>query len=53
MIITISLSTSDLARIEKVMGITSYNDIHESIVKAYGEMLDAAEGIKENEGAGE
>ena len=45
MIITISLSESDLQRISDVLGLTEYNDIHESIVKAYGDMLDAKEGL--------
>lgn len=45
MIITISLSESDLRRICDVLGLTEYNDIHESIVKAYGDMLDAKEGL--------
>lgn len=46
MIITISLSESDLKRICDVLGLTEYNDIHESIVKAYGDMLDKAEGLE-------
>lgn len=45
MIITISLSESDLRRISDVLGLTEYNDIHESIVKAYGDMLDGKEGL--------
>ena len=45
--ITITLSTSDLERIKDVLGITDYNDIHESIVKTYGDMLDEIEGIEE------
>lgn len=45
MIITINLSESDLQRICDVLGLTEYNDIHESIVKAYGDMLDAKEGL--------
>ena len=45
--ITISLSASDLERIKKVLGIADYNDIHESIVKAYGDLLDKAEGLME------
>ena len=43
--VKISLSESDLERIRKVLGITEYGDIHESIVKAYGDMLDEKEGI--------
>lgn len=45
MIITISLSESDLQRISDVLGLTEYNDIHDSIVKAYGDMLDRKEGL--------
>lgn len=41
--ITISLSRSDLERISNVLGITDYDDIHESIVKAYGDMLNTVE----------
>lgn len=43
--VKISLSESDLARIQTVLGIKEYDDIHESIVKAYGDMLDEKEGI--------
>ena len=47
--IKINLSESDLDRIRDVLGITEYNDIHTSIVKAYGDMLDKKEGIYEPE----
>lgn len=43
--ITISLSRSDLERISNVLGITDYDDIHEFIVKACGNMLDVKEGL--------
>ena len=41
--ITISLSTSDLERIEDVLGITSYDDIHTAIVEAFECMLEKEE----------
>ena len=41
--VKISLSESDLERIKDVLGITSYDDIHTSIVDAYNYMLDKEE----------
>lgn len=41
--ITINLSTSDLERIEDVLGITSYDDIHTAIVEAFEYMLEKEE----------
>lgn len=41
--ITISLSTSDLERIEDVLGITSYDDIHTAMVEAFDYMLEKEE----------
>ena len=46
--IKISLAQSDLKRIKDILNITSYDDIHTSIVETYGNMLDVREGIKEN-----
>ena len=41
--ITISLSSSDLERIEEVLGIRDYNSIHTAIVEAFNIMLDKEE----------
>ena len=41
--IKIWLSDSDLERIKDVLGITSYDDIHKSIIDAYDYMLDKEE----------
>ncbi len=41
--IIISLSSSDLGRIKDVLGITRYDDIHTSIIDAFGNMLDKEE----------
>ena len=38
--IKISLSSSDLERINDVLGITNYDDIHTAIVDAFNYMLD-------------
>ena len=41
--IKISLSDLELERIKNVLGITSYDDIHTSIIDAYNRMLDTTE----------
>lgn len=43
MVVKISLSPSDKERIKDVLGISSYEEIHASIVKAYNDMLDKNE----------
>lgn len=43
LIITISLSTSDLERIKDTLGTIDYDDIHTAIVDAFAEKLDALE----------
>lgn len=41
--ITISLSSSDLERIEEVLGIRDYDSIHTAIVEAFNIMLEKEE----------
>jgi len=41
--IKVSLSTTDLERIEKALGITEYDDIHTAMVEALDKMLEKAE----------
>lgn len=41
--ITISLSNSDLDRIEEVLGIRDYDSIHTAIVEAFDIMLEKEE----------
>ena len=43
MIITISLSKTDLERIKNVLGIESYDDIHNAFVDAFNTELDRKE----------
>lgn len=47
--IKISLSESDLERIEDVLGITDYDDIHTAIVEAFDIMLQKEEEFRQGE----
>lgn len=47
MLITISLSNSDLERIHNVLGIESYDDIHTAFVEAMDIMLEKEEKFNE------
>lgn len=47
--ITISLSESDLDRIEEVLGTRDYDDIHTAIVEAFDIMLQKEEEFRQGE----
>lgn len=47
--ITINLSKSDLERIESVLHVTSYDDIHDAFVEAMDIMLEKEEEFREEE----
>lgn len=49
MTITISLSKTDLGRIKNVLGIESYDDIHNAFVDALNTELDRKESINVTE----